>query len=935
MVTQMEQKLTTSEISLLCSGVMEESVPQWMRELRERRRATGQSGGRRATPDMLLQPPAEHQNQNNDHQEDLTYGPGIVKKLKSRYISLTLRDSPPKPRPSLHPLRRAASLEHGLDDEPPTPTRKFTPKTPAERPARYRPTTRTPEYAKRARSVDTLVRCDSRSDDEHLLSPLTPPPPPTPPPQPAPSPERTLRPKRPSPLLKETERPPPDLVKTTLKIFEANPVRRTKSPAYTGQVADKVKSYTVQQCNKPKIAGKKPTIPPRSPLTSPDGMRIPVSTQTTPSLLARPPPSPKKLLLSERDSRDRSPSPVYGNKHPIVLTSPVKPELNKNAFNFTSPDLSPTNSHHKPHLLSEKQLFFDTNKNGDLLSPSECLDKSFDLRTSTPDPEIPSAPSATEISLISPRTPVNPTGFDGQSSETSSEDGSYDVVQLNGNDDPPTTKVISQSTMDNIAKAGTTTQYSFGGVNGLATNGEVKKSYLPTAKAWPTSPNRNNQSSSDDEIFAELPPYVSAKNPCLKDQDSLETKASMLTPLTPLLIPNYTMPSEIVPLKRVEITKTALSPPRIKHAVEVDPESSPALILHEASYNNSPLTSREIEKNLINKSKSLEQPVKKVVVSVIDSESKVPKTNSTSPESPKKSPVADDKSTENSVKVSVNVKSTVVPSPIPEAASASGVMTNGITTSSPSNAVGVVKTSPKKPHWQQQQQQQQNTMVFNFSNRKEVPDYIENDGIILRSSTRDRPKASESISLSGLDGESCTDGQDDDADGDWAIWAAGPPSPCNVNFENDNIVINGRSNIHKPNSRSKQLKIQFDDSLTQTFEYPSEASLIEDYTTPTVSPLAIGGSLSTYTPSKVLLQAETYQLGVTRSGNGPTTNGQKVESEELSSSAATNGDVGNGTNSTCKQSSEAREDDYLKPLRDGDSHNWSHETHRGAGDLLF
>lgn len=35
----------------------------------------------------------------------------------------------------------------------------------------------------------------------------------------------------------------------------------------------------------------------------------------------------------------------------------------------------------------------------------------------------------------------------------------------------------------------------------------------------------------------------------------------------------------------------------------------------------------------------------------------------------------------------------------------------------------------------------------------------------------------------------------------------------------------------------QQLKIHFDDSLTRTFEYPSEASLIEDSTTPAISPL--------------------------------------------------------------------------------------------------
>lgn len=71
---------------------------------------------------------------------------------------------------------------------------------------------------------------------------------------------------------------------------------------------------------------------------------------------------------------------------------------------------------------------------------------------------------------------------------------------------------------------------------------------------------------------------------------------------------------------------------------------------------------------------------------------------------------------------------------------------------------------------------------------------------------------SDGISLSGLGGES-SDGIEDDADGDWATWAAGPPSPCDVAFENDNVVINGRSNIAKPNSRSKVLNILMLDVL--------------------------------------------------------------------------------------------------------------------------
>lgn len=99
-----------------------------------------------------------------------------------------------------------------------------------------------------------------------------------------------------------------------------------------------------------------------------------------------------------------------------------------------------------------------------------------------------------------------------------------------------------------------------------------------------------------------------------------------------------------------------------------------------------------------------------------------------------------------------------------------------------------------------------------------------------------------------LRSDSESDTEPDGADGS-------PPSPCSVRFVNDNVLINGRSSMPtRPNKDriSKvrlhtlrllcyclvfifivaylcfQLKLQFDDSLTRTFEYPSETSLSEE-----------------------------------------------------------------------------------------------------------
>ncbi|XP_016924025.2 serine-rich adhesin for platelets isoform X2 [Drosophila suzukii] len=112
------------------------------------------------------------------------------------------------------------------------------------------------------------------------------------------------------------------------------------------------------------------------------------------------------------------------------------------------------------------------------------------------------------------------------------------------------------------------------------------------------------------------------------------------------------------------------------------------------------------------------------------------------------------------------------------------------------------------------------SMVFNFSkSTKEVPDYIESDVVIYRRK-RELPKPNEPgfVLLGDLSVETSTDTDYDD-------YSMCPPSPCDVEFENANIVIDGKSSIRqKPKDSS--FRVQFNDTLTSTFEYPSEASMI-------------------------------------------------------------------------------------------------------------
>nr|XP_037871727.1 pollen-specific leucine-rich repeat extensin-like protein 2 isoform X2 [Bombyx mori] len=241
------------------------SLPQWKRELLQRRAARSRVVAPPAAPPPPPPPPPPPA---DDEDEELRYGPGIVKRLKSRYLSLALRDAPRR-RPSV--LRRATSLEHLLDERPPpTPAprpvplhcRPPRPVSVAAPPVHRLPTSRR-DSVKRARSVDALSRLDR---DE------PPPPSPSPPPPPLcprPTTNRTARPpRRPTPLLRETERPPPDLVRSTLRKFESTPTRRIQPAVRVSAVLRGLE--TPPRTSTPEPAPTKDQqhpkeIPPRSP----------------------------------------------------------------------------------------------------------------------------------------------------------------------------------------------------------------------------------------------------------------------------------------------------------------------------------------------------------------------------------------------------------------------------------------------------------------------------------------------------------------------------------------------------------------------------------------------------------------------------------------------------------------------------------------------
>ncbi|XP_047525832.1 serine/arginine repetitive matrix protein 1-like isoform X1 [Pieris napi] len=223
------------------------------------------------------------------------------------------------------------------------------------------------------------------------------------------------------------------------------------------------------------------------------------------------------------------------------------------------------------------------------------------------------------------------------------------------------------------------------------------------------------------------------------------------------------------------------------------------------------------------------------------------------------------------------------------------------------------------------------SVVFNFSHRKEVPDYIENDGIVLRAAKRNRFKAGESgvVLLKGAEVPA-----ESDSDGEAEVDGARSPSPCSVRFVNDNVLINGRSSmlartpLHR--ERAAKLKLQFDDSLTRTFEYPSEISLCEDEPSPAAPPAppaatsalatntTIGGGsggLSRYTPSKTV--ADTFQLGLSRTHQAPEASDCKVTSNGAEAEAEADAESGDA-----------------RPCAADSARSWS-ESRTHTTDLLF
>ncbi|XP_076302442.1 LOW QUALITY PROTEIN: uncharacterized protein LOC143220726 [Lasioglossum baleicum] len=937
----------------------------------------------------------------SDSSEELQYGPGIVNKLKSKYLNLTLKEMN-KSRVSVQRFRRAASLEDLLDceDEPGEKSaRKYTKRTTsgaATKTDRYRNACRGNESMKRARSVETLMRYNGTDEvgsthgvlsgrrpanglkqepiNDHIilidrttvkiesrLGELD-------------RPKAVNKPKRIKPLLAETERPPPDLVKTTMRIFEGS----AKKLKPKGEVAAKVATFkTINDTFKAQAQKKVGPKPPIQPKPFVNGN-------------SRPPSSPKKIVLPQKPtaelietqeeyhidgvitdpivqsvssvvskfqqiekSHSPSPSPEPSFKLKFSPAPSPEPQLSKLKSSLeisvksppVTPVLSPRIS--SPRLQSPSSPMKDTLRQSSsprLHSPPSPI-KDLPRQNSSPVHKPPPSPSRELLRQISvpesgkltrpqPQPPVeeivaNVFGVEHprqqQPSErihspTEREKPSEECKLPSPVDDSPSDdellaeeidgpKTISKTALENIARTGVTMQFSF------SDKPISNKSYLPGFK-------QNGQKLSDE----------------LQPDTRTDTKPSSPSPSSSLLLESRgksflsggstnavteqdtatTVSSRLQ--ERLEPDKCDRKIEESKEDVEtkVIAENKPigaicSLGLIKSSTNTSYPQGNESKTIRCQKTESPPQKQIGIIRPLVSTKTQHPQQNLSNREL-EKNLINRVKSIEQPTKVVVSLKSADEIQPAKKA------NTGG---------TGLWETKP----WNQQN----NTMVFNFSNRKDVPDYIENDGLIIKKK-REKPKVGDGgiIVLDATLDSSSTD------DAEWEL-PGGPPSPCAISFFNDNVLINGRSNLSR-SPRNHKHRIQFDDTATRTFEYPSEASMLEgessvdgetsgsveqstpisnktsstNSTTSMPTLLGGGGGLASYTPSKVDLTSEGFELGVTRA----------VSSTPFTSSTSTSSST--LTTATTAQPENETEVDYLKPAQDAGA--WGSET---TGDLLY
>lgn len=618
----------------------------------------------------------------SDSSEELQYGPGIVNRLKTKYLSMTLREQKKKSRPSLINLRRATSLENMLEvdgninnlekkssdttikteNKPSKGNNKTTfvskPVGPNSNRVMKYLGNRSSETMKRARSMDTLLKTDlgqntfkenlvpsngnkyiSKNETTKTILPIvsivneniiivesvpvcsenTDQDCPCDIVQNSSSGDQIVRSS--SCDSQDRELPPPDLVKQTLKIFEPSAKRKTKTS--NGSLSKLVAGFSTVSSQSSRSVNnrsiEKVKMNPNKPSISPKPVISPEKLRQHRSRVS----SPKKNPIN--------PNPLTDSKLKSCEDNPAPTRIN-NLNSLTSQTLIKTSEVNKNRALptpieDDSPSITSTNS----LSNNSSNSSLSNVFTTNSEQSLPN--------LLQRRNLGNISALE----EKDDNLNEYDEPDRPSIDSP---KPVLESALENIRRGGLSVQFSFNNENSQTTS--VPKTYLPISKTPPQALNSS----------------------LLKQK--LESSPPSIAPLRISSSPTGT--------KQIGI---------IRPLVSTKNQSSPPVVL----------TDQEIEKNLINRVKSIEPPISKVVVAV---------------------KALPDNVVLGSVSDSVINKNN---SSLPRVSTTSKPKSQGL--------------------WDEEKiwQNNQNTIVFNFSDRKDVPDYIENDGLILRGK-REKPRVS-------------------------------------------------------------------------------------------------------------------------------------------------------------------------------------------------
>lgn len=783
-----------------------------------------------------------------DKEEDFSYGPGIVSKLKNRYMSLAMRDSRSRP-----PLRRFSSLEDLLDD----PRETWQERSSSVAKPRHGHHTQANtashrrEVMKRARSVDSLssrLSDENRStssrglpksksatsrlqsslsalqkDDVIIIEASRPPSKePTPQQQVNGVPTKPVDGGEPPPLtrkmsssnlVEEREMPPPDTVRHVKKIFEPvgnRALRGTKARVAAHKAAQAANKTNGISPTKPAIKAKPTDIPPRK-VTPPTPPAFPVTIEEAKSSL-------KQVAQVTR----ASPRATLSVRAPVVNGEVGGvPEESGGGCSRARPGLTPVTASVTAPLV-----------NG------------------------------------------------GEPRPTTVESNTAIVVEEG-------VRKVSNTAVTNIRKESQCQEFNF--TRSTPTQSPSKhftpaKPSSPTPTPLPASPVLSHRvvGPPTSSTTTSSAPHVLSTTPFFKierSQESDRVKQENLKNAEKSRGGSDT-PSKFDPLKvtKVEsIRSPSKADPPLHFSPKVDPVKPPAKVEPPKS---SPTQGKE----------PLKGPTKaefpqNVVLSPVEHKSS--------------SFLSDD----------------LVRSP------GKGSLVEAFNKQSAEVSSPGLKSANRD--WRTPRPQENNTLVFNFtSSKKETPDYIENDGVDL---SKRRPEAKQLgsgyVYMPGWEGprDSSTDGDDLDEPGtDYLDSRPGViPPPSGIVFEGEGVIINGRSNLQRQ-PRTKKLTISFEE-CAQTYEYPSEGSLIEEGLPISISTSgdpsstadasnATHGGLASYTPSKIQI-GSSFELGVSRTA-------PPVQASPPIPPVQT----------------ERVEEEYLRPADESETVTWSAES---TSDMLF